>query len=146
MSKHNVSKRKPLLDEPLALVVDDNEDNILFACGSLEILNFRCIVANNGQRAIALAQNKLPDLILIDVVMPDMDGISVTQHLKSNSLTNHIPIIAVTGLALPEQRKKIIKGGCNDYLCKPYLIEELLEKIANFFDLSTVDLYGNNFA
>lgn len=144
MSKRNTPSLKPSRSVPLALVIDDNEDNVLFACGSLELLNFRCIVASSGASAIDLAKDKLPDLILMDIVMPEMDGISVTQSLKNNPLTNHIPVIAVTGLALSAQREQIMTGGCDDYLCKPYMIEELSEKIANFLDLSAFDLYAGS--
>ena len=146
MSKYTTLPRRQLRNNFLILVVDDNEDNALFACGSLEILSFRCIVANNGVSAIDIAKDRLPDLILMDIVMPDMDGISVTRHLKSNFLTSHIPIIAVTGLAFPAQKKKILEGGCNDYLCKPYLIEELSEKIDSLLALNMLELHQNSCA
>ena len=142
MLKRN-SLQKPARDMPLVLVVDDNEDNVLFACGSLDLLNFQYVVARDGQTAIDIAKDKLPDLILLDVVMPGMDGITVMQTLKCNSRTNHIPIIAVTGLAFSAQKKMILKGGCDDYLCKPYLIEELEQKLGLFLDLNSLSCLNN---
>jgi len=119
---------------PLILVVDDNEDNILYACFSLEIHNCQHIVAYNAQTALDLARNKLPDLILMDIVMPKVDGISITRVLKSNFVTSHIPVIAVTGLALPHQQQEIMNAGFDDYLCKPYYIDDLADKLNLFLN------------
>ena len=131
-------KRTSLRNTPLVLVVDDHEDNVIFATGSLELLNFECIIARDGKSAIKMAVDRLPDIILLDVVMPQMDGITVTQILKQNLLTKNIPIVAVTGLAYKYQQQQIIKAGFDDYLCKPYLIEELSDKLDRFFDLEVI--------
>ena len=143
-SQSSISK-KQVRDVPLILIVDDNEDNILFASSALQILDFDCIVANGGAEAIALATKKLPDLILLDIIMPDVSGIEVTQLLRQNSQTAHIPIVAVTGLTYPIQLQEIIDAGCNDYLCKPYLIEELADKLSGFIhvgaDLHCLESY-----
>ena len=117
---------------PLVLVVDDNEDNVLYACGSLDLFEYQYIVAHNSHSALDLARDKLPDLILMDIVMPKVDGISLTRILKSNLNTSRIPVIAVTGLALLHQKEYILNSGFDDYLCKPYLIEELESKLASF--------------
>ena len=115
---------------PLVLVVDDNEDNIIYACGSLELSNCRHIAATNAQAALDLARDKKPDLILMDIVMPEVNGISLMSILKKNPLTSRIPIIATTGLAFPHHREQLLSAGFDDYLCKPYLIEDLSSKIA----------------
>ncbi len=119
----------------VVLVVDDNEDNLILATSSLELMGIKHLVAMNGDAAIDMAKDKLPDLILLDIVMPEANGIKVTQTLKNNSLTKHIPIIAVTGLSYPHQTKEILDAGCNDYICKPYLIDDLEEKVAYFLNL-----------
>lgn len=126
------------------LVVDDNEDNILLACSFLELLSCQHLTAENGKIAMDMAMDKLPDLILLDIVMPETDGITVTQTLKQNSLTNHIPIIAVTGLSFLHQKKQILDSGCDDYICKPYLIEELERKLVRLLNLNPIDSYNNN--
>ena len=141
LNRSHACLQKPSRNVPLILVVDDSEDNILFACGSLEILNLQYLVAKDGVTAIDISMDKLPDVILLDVVMPKMDGIAVMNALKRHHLTNHIPIIAVTGLALPQQKEIVIKGGCDSYLCKPYLIEELQQKLSLFLDLKEVNAY-----
>ena len=131
---------KPIRNTPLILIVDDNEDNILFASGSLQILNLRYIVAKDGEAALEMAQNELPDLILLDIVMPKMNGITVTKILKSNARTAQIPIVAVTGLTYLPQKQKIVEAGCDDYLCKPYLIEDLADKLSRLLQIETAEL------
>ena len=138
LSQSYVLSRTPVRNTPLILVVDDCEDNVIFAVGSLQLLNFECIVAHNGKCATEIAIAKLPDLILLDVVMPQMNGIAVTQILKQNPITKDLPIIAVTGLAHKSQQQEIMKAGFDDYLCKPYLIEELSDKLDRFLDLEAV--------
>ena len=117
---------------PLVLVVDDNEDNIFYACASLDLYDCQHLVAHSAQTALDLARDKTPDLILMDIVMPKVDGMSITRILKSNLVTSNIPIIAVTGLTLPHQKEQILNAGFDDYLCKPYYIEELADKLAFF--------------
>ena len=117
---------------PLVLVVDDNEDNIFYACASLDLYDCQHLAAHNAQTALDLAKDKIPDLILMDIVMPKVDGMSIAKVLKSNLVTSKIPIIAVTGLTLPHQKEQILNAGFDDYLCKPYYIEELADKIACF--------------
>ena len=143
LSQSYALRRKPVRNTPLVLVVDDCEDNVIFAAGSLQLLNFECIVAHNGKCATEIAIAKLPDLILLDVVMPQMNGIVVTQTLRQNPITRDIPIVAVTGLAHKSQQQEIIRAGFDDYLCKPYLIEELSDKLDRFFDLEAVCTYKN---
>ena len=121
-----------------ALVVDDCKDNAMFAMGSLQLLNFECIVTHNGKSAVQMAIAKLPDVILLDVVMPEMNGIAVVQTLKQNPLTKNIPIVAVTGLAYKSQQQQIMQAGFDDYLCKPYLIDELSATLERFFDLEAI--------
>lgn len=139
----NFSK-KSVRNAPLILIVDDNEDNILFASSSLQLLKFPCIVANSGAKAIEIATNKLPDLILLDIVMPNVSGIEVTEVLKNNPKTARIPIVAVTGLTYPIQLQQISEAGCDDYLCKPYAIEELADKLSCFIDVDAVHC-GKNY-
>lgn len=126
--------RKTKTCNPLVLVVDDNEDNILYACCSLELYECQHIVAYSAEEALDLARDRIPDLILMDIVMPKVDGMSVTRILKSSLVTSGIPIVAVTGLALPQQREQILNAGFDDYLCKPYYIDDLAEKLSLFID------------
>ena len=120
----------PLLKiTPLILLVDDDYDNLFLNANVVSFLKLKYLVAANAKNALDLAMDKRPDLILLDIVMPELDGITTTRLLKACPLTNHIPIIAVTGLTLPKEKLEIKNAGCDDYIPKPFLIEELEAKI-----------------
>lgn len=120
---------------PLVLVADDNKDNIDLLEFIVEDLNLKCIVAYDGQTAFDLAKDKLPDLILLDIVMPKINGIEVGRFIKRCLLTNHIPIVAVTGLTNPEYLSQIEDAGFDDYLVKPFIIEDLEDKVKYFLQI-----------
>lgn len=128
--------RKSSRSAPLVLIVDDNQDNLLFMSCILDALKLKYLIATNGRNALDLAMDNLPDLILLDIVMPEIDGMEITRLLKRNPLTSHIPVIAVTGLTLPQDQAAIKSAGCEDYLCKPFLINDFEAKLAGFVDLS----------
>lgn len=130
--------RKSSRDVPLVLIVDDDLDNIMFVGYVLDILGIEHLFAEDGESALNLAINRIPDLILLDMVMPEINGMEVTRLLKHNPLTAGIPIIAVTGLTLPQHRFAIKQAGCDDYISKPLLIEELEAKIANCLSFSLI--------
>lgn len=111
--------------QPLVLVVDDNEDNLLLLAFLLEQLGCAIITAADGQTALDLVQTQPPSLILLDMMLPDLDGMDVLCCLKQNPLTTDIPVIAVTAMARPEDRERILAAGCNEYVTKPYVIDEL---------------------
>ena len=112
-------------NKQIILAVDDNEDNLLLLTEVLEPLNCLVMTATHGQTALLLAQGYQPDLILLDVMLPDVNGIEVVQSLKQNQETAKIPIVAVTALAREEDRDRLILAGCNNYISKPYLLEDL---------------------
>ncbi|MDX2098468.1 MAG: response regulator [Leptolyngbyaceae cyanobacterium bins.59] len=111
--------------QPLILLVDDNLDNLLLIIQIVQPFNCGLLTAENGRTALALAQTERPDLILLDIALPDVDGMTVAQELRRNPETSTIPIIAVTALAKPEDREQILEAGCNEYLSKPYELEAL---------------------
>lgn len=117
--------------QPLILIVDDHKDNLVFASYAIESLGMRSAITNNSKQCLKLVKNLLPDLILLDIVMPELNGLEITRIIKQNRQTCHIPIIAVTGLTRPKDTNQIIDAGCNDYIIKPYLIEDLENKIYN---------------
>jgi CheY-like chemotaxis protein len=112
-------------NKQIILAVDDNEDNLLLLTEVLEPLNCLVMTATHGQTALLLAQGYQPDLILLDVMLPDVNGIEVVQRLKQNEETAKIPVVAVTALAREEDRDRLILAGCNNYISKPYLLEDL---------------------
>lgn len=121
---------------PLILVVEDDPDNICLMSYILRSLNVKYIVAKDGKSALDLARDKLPDLILLDVVLPEINGIELASLLKKNPFTASIPIIAVTGLTQPEHKAKIEQAGCESYISKPFVISDLETKIINFLQLA----------
>lgn len=123
---------------PLVLAIDDDLDNLLFISYVLNALNLKYVLANTSGNGISLAINQRPDLILLDIVMPKIDGMEITRRLKQNSVTKDIPIIAVTGLTQIKHREAIEAAGCDDYICKPFLIEDLETKIIRFLNLCLI--------
>jgi CheY-like chemotaxis protein len=107
------------------LVVDDDEDNLLLMSYVLEPLHCSVITAVDGHDALRAAQTQLPDLILLDIMLSKLDGIQVVSQLKKNPQTRKIPVVAVTALARDEDRERILEAGCNDYISKPFMIDEL---------------------
>jgi len=116
------------------LVVEDALLNIKLI---REILTYRgdtVFEAANGREGIDLAIEKKPDLILMDIQMPVMDGMEATRLIKANPATRHIPIVALTGYAMDGDKKRMLEAGCDGYLSKPFKIKELLQAIDIFFD------------
>lgn len=124
--------------EPLILIVDNDWDNLLLASCIIESIGINSVVADSGEECLNLVFKLLPNLILLDIVMPNINGLEIIKIIKQNKTTAHIPIIAVTGLTRVEDKNKIIAAGCDDYLVKPYLIKELEAKILNFCHSSEV--------
>lgn len=112
-------------NKQIILAVDDDEDNLLLLTEVLNPLHCLVVTAMQGQTAILLAQAYQPNLILLDVMLPDLNGIQVVHHLKQNQQTAKIPVIAVTALATEEDRDHLILAGCSDYISKPYILEDL---------------------
>jgi CheY-like chemotaxis protein len=113
------------ISQPLILAVDDDEDNLLLLTEVVTPLECIVITATDGQQALELATERQPALILLDAMLPDISGIEVVQQLKQNPLTMNIPVVAVTALARQEDRDRLLLAGCNDYISKPYMLDDL---------------------
>ena len=111
------------------LLVEDNEMNRDMLSRRLERKGYEVVIAVDGQQAIDLAASVKPDLILMDMSLPIIDGWEATRRLKADALTKPIPIIALTAHAMPEDERKAREAGCNDYDTKPIELPRLLEKI-----------------
>lgn len=111
------------------LIVDDNRENIILLRDILEVEDYDVIDATSGQRALDIVPDESPDLILLDVNMPHMNGFEVCQRLKSDEASSHIPIIMLTALTDVESRVKGLDVGADDYLSKPYSPRELLARV-----------------
>jgi CheY-like chemotaxis protein len=116
-------------DAALILIAEDNEDNIGMLSEYLLNKGYRCIVARNGTEAIERARTAHPDVILMDVQMPVMDGLEATRHIRQTADLAHVPIIALTALAMPGDRERCLASGANDYLSKPVGLKHLNQLI-----------------
>ena len=119
-------------EPPLILAVEDNEDNLLIIDYVVESLKYRFIGESDGINTLPIAKEHQPDLILLDIMLPDANGIEILHLLHNDPLTKNIPVIAVTALAMEADKKRINEAGFNGYISKPYLIEELEHKVHNY--------------
>ncbi len=111
--------------QPLVLAVDDDEDSLLLLTEVLRAMRCSFITATHGEAALLIAQAYQPKLILLDVMLPDLNGVEVVQRLRQDPQTRKIPVVAVTALASAKDRKSLLLGGCDDYVSKPYMLEDL---------------------
>jgi CheY-like chemotaxis protein len=119
------STQHTLPTKPVILAADDDEDNLLLLAYALEPLDCTLLTAVDGLSALSLARIYQPDLILLDVLMPYLDGTEVVSQLRKDSTTKTIPAIAVTALAIPQDRERLLLLGFNDYISKPYMLEDI---------------------
>ena len=117
------------------LYVEDNADNIYMLTRRLKKKGFEIIIAGDGQEGIDKAIEESPDLILMDLSLPTMDGWTATAKIKEIEEVKDIPVIALSAHAMPEHRDRALKAGCSDYDTKPVDIKRLLEKISNFIEI-----------
>ena len=116
----------------LILVVEDNEANQLLASSVLEREGFRVELAGNAQEALEKLSAAPPDLILMDVQMPGLDGLSLTRRLKANQKTAAIPIVALTALAMLGDRERTLDAGCAGYIPKPINTRTFATEVRQF--------------
>ena len=129
------------MDDPAStgqtlLLVEDNEDNRIIYCTVLRHLGYEVIEAQDGVRAVELARSVQPDLILMDISIPVIDGWEATQVLKHDPDTRNIPIIALTAHALASDREKAMEVGCDGYLAKPCEPRAVVAEVQRFLGKS----------
>lgn len=118
--------------EPLILLAEDNEANVLTITQYLKAYGYRIVLANNGQQAIEIAKTQRPQLILMDVQMPEMDGLEATRQIRQNTDIAHIPIIALTSFAMRSDKEQIMAVGVDSYMSKPVSLKELVAEISKY--------------
>ena len=111
------------------LYVEDNDDNVYMLKNRLSRAGFAVIIATDGAQGVAMATAELPDLILMDLSLPGLDGAEATRQIKANPATASIPVIALTANAMAGDREKALAAGCDDFDTKPVDMPRLLEKI-----------------
>ncbi len=116
-------------DDKVVLLVEDNADNRAVYVMMLEHHGYSVIEATNGEDGVRLAKEKEPDIILIDISIPKLDGWSATELIKDDPVSEDIPIVVVTAHALPEHRQRAEELGCAGFLVKPCKPQRLLEEV-----------------
>ncbi len=111
------------------LIVEDNPEVVELMQMILEYMGYAPIVAKNGKEALNLAASSLPDLILLDITLPDMDGFAAARQIRQNPKTHSIPILATIGKASLKDQEKCLQSGCNDYISKPFTLVKLFSRI-----------------
>ena len=114
------------------MIVEDNELNMKLFHDLLESRGYSIIQTRNGMEALGLAREHRPDLILMDIQLPEVSGLVVTKWLKEDDELQSIPVIAVTAFAMKGDEERIRQGGCEDYISKPISVPHFLETIARY--------------
>ncbi len=111
------------------LLIEDQEDNRRILRDLLTSAGFEIVEAVDGEKGVAAAAKHIPDLILMDIQLPDFDGLEATRRIKAQAALQHIPIIAVTSYALSGDEARAREAGCDDYVTKPFSPRRLLAKV-----------------
>ncbi|MCW2315477.1 two-component system, cell cycle response regulator DivK [Rhodoblastus acidophilus] len=114
------------------LIVEDNELNMKLFNDLLEAHGYATLQTKNGVEAVSLARSHRPDLILMDIQLPEVSGLQVTQWLKDDPTLAEIPVVAITAFAMKGDEEKILQGGCEAYLSKPISVVKFLETVRRF--------------
>jgi two-component system cell cycle response regulator DivK len=116
------------------LIVEDNELNMKLFRDLLEAHGIATIETRNGMEVLDIAREKKPDLVLMDIQLPEVSGLDVTKWLKNDAALKSIPVIAVTAFAMKGDEEKIRQGGCEDYISKPISVTRFLEVIQTYLN------------
>ena len=114
------------------LIVEDNELNMKLFNDLLEAHGYTTLKTRDGIQALGIAREHRPDLILMDIQLPEVSGLEVTKWLKEDDELRHIPVIAVTAFAMKGDEEKIRQGGCEDYIAKPITVSKFLETVQKY--------------
>ncbi len=129
-SEHRSIDSEEVTEKPLILIVEDNQDMQLFVSNILQN-DFETLTANNGKIGFELAREYIPDLVVSDIMMPDMDGMEMCQLIRGNERTNHIPVVMLTARSTEEYQIEGLFAGADDYIMKPFSAKNLLLRVAN---------------
>ena len=116
------------------LIVEDNELNMKLFNDLLDASGFETVRAMNGEEAFRLAKQHIPDLIVMDVQLPEASGLEVTQWIKAEPSTANVPVVAVTALAMKGDEEKILSAGCDAYIAKPISVQTFLDTVKRFLE------------
>jgi two-component system cell cycle response regulator DivK len=129
------------MNKPRVLIVEDNVDNYELVRFLLERAGYQVLSAANGVEGVDAAKREQPDVSLMDLSMPEMDGWKATSHLKSDEQTRHIPVLALTAHTLPGDRKRAIDAGCDGYISKPINVSSFDKLVATLLRQAKAGLH-----
>jgi two-component system, cell cycle response regulator DivK len=121
----------------LILIVEDNDKNLKLVRDVLQHQGYRTIEAGTGEDGVRLAKERRPDLVLMDILLPGIDGIAALGQLRADPATRAIPVIAVTASVMTHDRKKLLESGFDGYQSKPIKVRELIEAVRETLDRRT---------
>jgi two-component system, cell cycle response regulator DivK len=121
------------------LVVEDNERNLKLVRDVLEFAGYQVVGVRSGEQGIVLARERPPDLVLMDLQLPDMDGVATLRALRLDPVTRGVPVVAVTAFAMKEDRERALRAGFDGYLAKPISVRELPGQVRAFIDREEPD-------
>lgn len=134
MSGEEVTSETANSDAKTVLIVEDNELNMKLFHDLLEAHGYNIIATKDGMEALRIARDKRPDLILMDIQLPEVSGLEVTKWIKEDDRLRSIPVIAVTAFAMKGDEEKIREGGCEAYIAKPISVSHFLETVKRVLD------------
>jgi two-component system, cell cycle response regulator DivK len=134
MSSHTIHRGSTLSHKKRILIVEDNDLNLKLFRDLLNANGYETVETKEGLEAIALTRSMMPDLILMDIQLPEISGLEVTKRIKEDEAIRHIPIIAVTAFAMRDDEEKILKAGCQAYISKPISISDFLIAVRKFLN------------
>lgn len=120
------------MSKSLILIVEDNDKNLKLARDLLQHDGLRTLEAETAAAGIALAEQHVPDLILMDIQLPDMDGVAALVRLRESAATNSIPVVALTAFAMAADRERLLAAGFDGYLAKPIDINEFSDSVRRY--------------
>lgn len=111
------------------LVVEDNELNMRLFCDLLDSFGYRTFQCRDGARAVEIARKEMPDLIIMDIQLPEVSGLDITRWIKDDDSLRHIPVLAVTAFAMRDDEQRVRQAGCEGYLSKPIQIASFMRAV-----------------
>lgn len=120
------------------LIVEDNELNLKLFRDLLGANGFATFETREGIEAISMTRSVQPDLIIMDIQLPEISGLDITRKLKADGMLRHIPVIAVTAFAMKDDQEKIMRAGCEAYLSKPIAIDDFIRTIRRLLEMDMV--------
>jgi two-component system cell cycle response regulator DivK len=123
------------------LIVEDEPKNMKLLRDLLQRFGYEILEASDGEEGVKSAGENIPNLILMDIMMPKMDGLEATRIIKADTKTKHIPIIALTSYAMKGDRERTIEAGCDGYIAKPVDILEVLKTLEHFLTMQEKEFF-----